>query len=188
MENNEDSELSLRLAGRIKRYHTWPTIQQQTVAEHTWQVMRIWFELFGSPSSDIAIAILLHDVGELKTGDLPYRGKRENPKLKEISADIEKEHLVRMVEANCICDQKLPTISIYDSMRLKFCDLLEMGEFALDEIQLGNSGAKLIFRNVELAIEEKVDLCDGVYSQLDIDLGRVWERLKKMKRKYVKLV
>lgn len=126
--------LTARHAGDIKRYHVWPTIQQQSVAHHTWNVLRIYIELFGPPSPEITTYIVYHDVGELATGDIPFDAKRANPKLKKVVSEIDDEAA------------KLLSSGWYDSEDLtekqqdmvKFCDLLEMMEFAIEEIRLGD--------------------------------------------------
>ena len=125
---------SRRLAGRVRRYHTWPTIREQTVADHTWQVMRIYVELFGSPSPDVWEYILWHDSTEMHTGDIPFPVKRDNP---ELAAEI--------CQLECRARQKMgiPYLDIPDPLKLraKLCDLLEMREFGLEEQMLGNGYA-----------------------------------------------
>jgi len=34
-----------RFAGMVLRYHTWPTLQKQTVGDHTWQIFRIYWQI-----------------------------------------------------------------------------------------------------------------------------------------------
>src|ERR1043166_2928788 len=72
-----------RLAGQVTRYHTWPVHRQQSVGEHTWQVLRIYQQIWGSVEPEVTNYILWHDAGELVTGDPPFPFKRENPQFKE---------------------------------------------------------------------------------------------------------
>lgn len=122
---------SARLAGQVKRYHTWPTTQSQTVAEHTWHVMRIWFSIFGPLPPQISTVLLWHDCGEIVTGDLPYPFKAKNPDVKA---------LLDRWEAVTVRDMagELPTLDEYERMKLKLCDLMEMHEFGRLELALGN--------------------------------------------------
>lgn len=147
---------SLRMAGLVTRYHTWPTIQRQSIASHTWQVYRIWLEIFGQPSSEVAAAIILHDVGELKTGDLPHYVKRDHADLKELVSSIEADYTTQLVNDYCHDDVEVHRdgweLSPWDKRRLKICDLIEMGEFALDEYRLGSQFATIVFRNVQRAL------------------------------------
>lgn len=158
---------SLRNAGHVKRWHTTVTLRQQTVAEHTWQVMRIWFELYGPPSKDVAITILLHDVAEIITGDLPHVVKRDNPRLKAELTRVEGLNQYRMFS------HKLPKLSDGNRLRVKLCDLLEMAEFALEEINLGNKGAQAILYNIESAINNFIKDTDECHP----DILKVRERL-----------
>lgn len=128
----------LRFSGLVKRYHTWPTIQQQNVAEHTWQVMRIYVQVFGLPNSVVWFYMLHHDSPEVFTGDPPFPIKRDNPDLKfqydRLEADFVRDHgLIRSEE-----------ISTDDRTRVKVCDLLEMWEFGLVEERMGNRLAENI--------------------------------------------
>lgn len=59
------------LAGRVLRYHTWPVLTRETVAEHSHAMAMIWLELFGVPRAEVFVYILQHDLPELHTGDQP---------------------------------------------------------------------------------------------------------------------
>ena len=83
MVTRDQVRTSTRMGGMVKRYPTWPTTQQQTVGEHSWQVMRIYLRLWGGLPENVARYILWHDVAEVYTGDLPFPLKRDNPVLKQ---------------------------------------------------------------------------------------------------------
>ncbi len=121
-----------RLAGLVKRYHTWPTITTQSTAEHSWQVYRIYYELFGRPSEGTSYYIMFHDLGEIVTGDLPYPIKSENPQLKKTIDNLEAEAITLMgISSYVLVD---PT----EIFRVKLCHMLEMMEFGLQEHNMGN--------------------------------------------------
>lgn len=149
-------ELGLRQAGRIQRYHTRSTIQTQTIAEHTWNVLRIWVELYGPPDPNVTVAIMFHDVGEARTGDLPHTVKRDHPELKEPLKEIERMHLRNLVEQHCrLGADTLMHVNNWDMMCIKMCELIEMAEFARDEYDLGNHREGMrIRRNIERAWEQ----------------------------------
>lgn len=127
---------STRQAGLVKRYHTWPTTRTQTVAEHCWQVMRIYLELFGRPSAEVWEYILHHDSTEVVTGDLPFPVKSQNEAVRLAIDRLEREarHALGLVEYSAE-DYK---------HRVKICDLLEMLEFAVDELLSGSTWAEPI--------------------------------------------
>lgn len=143
-----------RLAGQVERYHTWPTHRTQSVGEHTWQILRLYFLLFGPPAPHVTVYIVWHDAGELLTGDVGHVAKRENPELKTQLDELEKRSLV---EQNYPSDaQRIfsshADVSPADATRVKVCDLLDMGEFAVSEVTMGNMYAREIIDNVDSAL------------------------------------
>ena len=134
---------SSRLSASVKRYHTWPTLTQQTVAEHSYHVMRIFVEYMTKDfifSGEIAKCILFHDIGEMATGDIPFPVKSNNPELKVILDRLEENHRHTL---------DLPEVRLSQDTvtAIKICDLLEMAEFGLHELRLGNQYAKPIIEN-----------------------------------------
>jgi 5'-deoxynucleotidase YfbR-like HD superfamily hydrolase len=127
--------LSLRLAaGYIKRWHTIPIHGGQTVADHTYRVVQILRFLEPVPTIQLLCAALDHDVGEAATGDIPF-GK----KTKDAIA-LEKEVLAR--------HKIQPNLTKYERDLLKAADLLEMGYFAVMQIDLGNHMMGSVLENV----------------------------------------
>lgn len=128
-----------RLSGQVERYHTWPTHQRQSVGEHTWQVIRIWSQIFGPPNSEELEYLLWHDGAELVTGDPPFPLKANNPKLKAEYDRLELAVLIDMGvtdELGCIVNPSALT-----KVRAKICDLIEMHEFGCVDHMMGNSFA-----------------------------------------------
>jgi hypothetical protein len=128
---------SARIGGGVKRYHTWPVHQMQTVADHSYHCIRIWCQIFGPPSPDVTVYFIWHDVGEMVTGDLPYPVKRDHPMLKEIADQIELQAVKDMRGTPVHLDD-------LDKLRTKVADLLEMHEFGIHELHLGNRYAEPI--------------------------------------------
>lgn len=140
---------SLRCAGLVERYHTWPTVRRQNVAEHTWHVMRIYVELFGEPSQATWKYMLYHDVAELHTGDLPYPVKARHHGLRE-----EIERLEAVAEA--ALGITVPTLPLYERDCVKICDLLEMLEYGYEEMARGNQYGRVIVERVGQAVMNKL--------------------------------
>jgi hypothetical protein len=129
---------SARFAGQITRYHTWPVFRQQSNGEHTFQVMRIYYQIWGELPQRIAETLLWHDLGEMHTGDMPFPVKRNNPTLKQEADRIEKE-------ARRLMGEKISLLpSGQEALRMKVCDLLEMWEFGKTEVRMGNQYAVCI--------------------------------------------
>lgn len=126
--------LDIRLAGQVKRYHTWPTHRQQTVGEHTWQVLRIYSTIFGPPDPSLLLYILYHDCGELVTGDLPFPVKSENPVIGAAVHAMEDDAKQRL-------GGQWSTAIPLDTRRashIKVSELIEMAEEGFHEHALGS--------------------------------------------------
>lgn len=150
MMDREHVRLNRRCAGNVIRYHTWPTHIKQTIADHTFHVLRIYYELwpedFQDPTIRLMHYILYHDFAEIATGDIPYPVKMQNPELKIIMNKLEYQQLYDMNIDNI----ELPEIQ---KTRVKLCDLAEMYEFAHHERKLGNSMAEPICGRVFATIQ-----------------------------------
>ena len=135
-----------RHAGEVLRYHTWPMHHRQTVGEHTWQVMRIYWQIFGALSPEVSTYIIWHDVGELVTGDLPFPVKKNNPHLK---AECD------YIEARALEDMGIKVAAPTNSaIRVKLCDLVDMYECGQIEVKMGNAYALPIVNDVRGNIVE----------------------------------
>jgi hypothetical protein len=140
-------EHNLRFSGQVLRYHTWPVIRQQSVGEHTWQVMRIYYQLFGPPPTPVWEAMLLHDAPEVQTGDIPFGAKVRNPALRAANEESEERWMKRM-------KLQWPQLTDVQHWAMKVCDLLEMYEYGLSERRMGNQYAEPIITGVAESISE----------------------------------
>lgn len=72
-----------RNGGETRRYHTWPVLRQQTVAEHSCHVALIVAWLAGHRAPGVSVPLLMaaltHDLAEHKMGDVPAPVKRSLP-------------------------------------------------------------------------------------------------------------
>lgn len=143
-----------RWAGEVERYHTWPINRRQSVGEHTWQVMRIYWEIWGPMSSAVSSVILWHDAGELGTGDIPFPVKRNNPILKEEFDQLEIQVLMAMGVDTRKCVEGLKEEEL---LRIEVCDLIEMWEFGAAELARGNQMALPIVRDITLTLGGTLD-------------------------------
>lgn len=141
----EHITLHARSAGDVKRYSGWYTLRIQTNAHHTWNVARIYLELWGLPRAEVLQYILHHDSGELRAGDVAHHVKAANPELKAFMDAAEQEGR----EALGI---GLPVLTRQEAWRFKCCDLLEMAEFAAEEQEMGNARMRPVTSNIEWAL------------------------------------
>ena len=155
-----------RFAGEVERYHAWKTLRKQSVGEHTWQVLRIYDEVFGLNDAEVARWILWHDAPELITGDVPFQTKRRWPKVKEA-----------LTEAETVASEELeiiwPELTDLQRARIKLCDVLEMYEFGVCEVQMGNQFCRAVVRETAKAIRDLLSRMPMVDSELtEKDVGR----------------
>lgn len=131
MITRKDVLTNARFAGSLRRYHTWPVLQQQTNAEHTWHVMCIFFQIWGPLPPHISTYLLWHDAGEIVTGDLPFPFKANNPDIKVKITKLEHGAITGM-------GGQVPQLSADEASRVKAADLIEMHLFGCQEMLLGN--------------------------------------------------
>lgn len=162
---------NLQQSGNVIRYSSWPTIQQQTVGNHCWNVYRIHCDVFGWPNTDVAYYIMHHDSAELIVGDPPFPVKRDNVDLKAAYDRVEQT-------ANQRLGVELPPLSGIEKTRVKVCDLLEMATFGMSERELGNLLATPIVRRTSegalLLAKERLTL--AAYDAVERYVKKLWLR------------
>lgn len=171
--NREDVTKSPRMAGNVKRYHTWPTIQTQNNADHTWNVMRIYWTIFGDLSSDVTTHLIWHDAGEIVGGDVPHPVKRDNPELGLFHKRLEDDAVIAMIRP-----RSMVVLPPEYTIRCKICDLIEMHEFAWVESSMGNKFANPVFDITLLGLDVLVKQLENHQH-----MEEVWAYLQKHCRK-----
>jgi 5'-deoxynucleotidase YfbR-like HD superfamily hydrolase len=152
--NRKQIYASRHLAGRVQRYHAWPVLHIQTVAEHSCRVAQIVVEIFGMPRAEVLYCCLHHDSGELWTGDVPFSVKQHNPAFRA-AYEIEEQYGLRMLKL------ELPKLTEQERAQVKIADLTEMWETGCVEFIMGNRFAESIVSDTlhaakELAIIHKL--------------------------------
>lgn len=131
-----------RRALQVTRYHTWPRLREQSVGEHSMQVMRILLAIWPDCSRELLMHCLVHDIGETVSGDPPYPVKRDNPVLKAECDRIERSaHLSMCIPWGLPAPQALTEV---ERAVFKLAEFIEMWEWGLHEIRLGNDYAVLV--------------------------------------------
>ena len=126
-------------SGDVKRYHTKPTIGEQSNATHCWGVAVIAVYLEPEISAKLLLNTLLHDVGEIDTGDIPATVKWANPDLKKKLDAIEDKLAVSLEIEHKITDK--------ERVILKQADMFELLFFCLKQRRLGNRYLNSAFGN-----------------------------------------
>lgn len=134
--------LDPRRAYEVRRYHTHPHIRNQSVGEHSAQLWRILRAIWPTAPAHVLDHAMTHDIGEVAVGDVPYPTKKRNPVLAEMLDKMEQEtHLMLCLPWNFPSPSKLTT---EEYAIFKLAEYIEMWEYGLGELTLGNQGARLI--------------------------------------------
>lgn len=136
--------LNVLESGEVQRFHAVPSVPSQSVAQHSWGVAVIARYLVGVPnlgeeSAELVAASLLHDTGEIITGDIPFTAKRECFSHFKEALDA--------AEEKAINDYLMPTplLNASDTKLLKMADMLEGMRWAnLNERPCALTGAKQV--------------------------------------------
>jgi 5'-deoxynucleotidase YfbR-like HD superfamily hydrolase len=134
--------LDTRLAGQVKRFHTWPITSHQTVAEHCWQCLRIYLSIVDKVDPHVVRHIAFHDLGEISVGDLPYPTKRDNPSLKAQMDILEQRACISHLQHWKAYQPIMLTDE--DKVLVKQIEMIEMAEYGMYEMCLGNSYAFIV--------------------------------------------
>jgi len=131
---NEQSLGVLLASGNVTRCHTIPTIKPQTVGAHTWRAVVIlhWLYAPAYPPAPLTYALTVHDIPELKTGDMPGDTKYANPALAAALERSETEFLL----THGIADDT--SLTHTERCVLGLCDRADLVMYALDEVEMGN--------------------------------------------------
>lgn len=137
---------NIRAGGRVQRLHTQPVLKAYSVAEHSFNALAIALVLLeqaNGTAEDIAYVtkhVLVHDVPEQYTGDIPAPAKVETPALGEILDSIEAEWMKNNIHWKFTRPREhLDTL-------VKAADTLELLFYCVDERRLGNQGIGEVYR------------------------------------------
>lgn len=159
--------------GQVVRFHTKPTIKEETVAEHSYLVA--WLITLvhpGTPRAELLLAALAHDLPEYILGDVPSPTK--------IALGL--GSLYRTQEALLFERAGMPDyegmLNETEAAILKFCDNLAGYLKCRYEQQLGNRTLRTVVVNYRAYIENQIatsphlpkDVCAVLmgYAELDI--------------------
>lgn len=127
---------SLMQFGQTQRYHTELLLKPQDVAQHSYNVAWLCWELSlpTQPRQNLIMAALSHDAGERWTGDMTAPAKRAIPGMRESLDALEAK---KMAEHGA---EEAAEWHLRDDEKriLKLADAMEGAWFCLREVKLGN--------------------------------------------------
>ena len=132
------TQIEFMLSGsEVSRYHTIHTLQRETVGHHSHGVAMICHILDPECRKCVLQAALLHDLAEHVTGDIPSPAKREYGIGDQVSS----------LEGRLLnsAGLSIPILSREEERMLKIADLAQGALFSAREVQLGNTGMRVVF-------------------------------------------
>ena len=112
---------------------------------------------------------MFHDIGETIVGDIPFPVKRENSKLKEQVDFLEQKSQMMQLDYWNAFKQTLLTED--DKILIKQIELIEMAEFGLEQVCLGNQHGWIIAdRCLKAVYNDKVLPCASLIRYVTIRL------------------
>jgi 5'-deoxynucleotidase YfbR-like HD superfamily hydrolase len=164
-EKKAEKLLFLREAGAVERSHACPHHGSYSIAQHSFQMAMIVLTYHPSPSLAVLEAVLLHDVHERVTGDIPAPARWSSPELKEAEHGLRdllrKKHEIML---------ELPAD---EKAWLNSADRLELFLWARDQLAFGN-------RHIEGIIEELKSWFRESWSRVPDELKPVVKSLTDM--------
>ena len=165
-----------REAGQVKRFHTFPTITQQTVGEHTFNMLCMLFQFCVEvrrqvPSTNLIQAVMYHDIGERWVGDVPATARWHNEEFKSVVDNYEEKLRNKMGFSVQLTDE--------ETRILKFLDSLDCLLWAVHEENLGNKYASEIQKRCLGALDQYEEYKDFVTLLLGFSVaaGRTLDEL-----------
>ncbi|MCC6489114.1 MAG: HD domain-containing protein [Candidatus Hydrogenedentes bacterium] len=128
-------------SGNVLRCHTMPCLHRQTIGQHTWRAMIILHWLFhpAYPPPQVSYAMLMHDVPEIHTGDVPGGIKADHAGLSVALDELEQDFLQSM-------GIPVPMLPPLEERLVKVCDRADLTLYTLDEYEMGNVHMETIAR------------------------------------------
>lgn len=164
-----------RAALEIPRYHTWSVLHHQSVGEHVAQLLRILLTVWPRAPWELQVHTVTHDMGEM-AGDIPFPFKKRYPELASGAAKAELDVIQTMADRLGMP----PMVQLTDTQHriFKLIEYIEMWEYSLREINLGNRYAELIRDRTWAEIQNSLD---GLHA-----LGPDYAELLTNIRNYIK--
>lgn len=146
-----------RHGGAVRRSHTVLCIRPQNNAEHTHGAMvlaQILCREAGVDPSCILQYLLMHDIAEAYTGDMPANVKAENPELRCLLNEVELDWTRNNVPEKF---NFATVLSDGEKKLAKMADSLDLLMYVKDELALGNRhhSMMLMFINIMQYVREQ---------------------------------
>ena len=132
--------LAIRSGMSVKRFHTTPRTQEETVGHHSANVAAIVLRLAPECRKELLVQALMHDVPEYYTGDVPAPFKWRNPDAKLG---------LKMGELDYVYQHDIPNplLTEEEEKLLKLADMLDLNLSSIEDWGRGNQYARQLVKN-----------------------------------------
>lgn len=134
MQRVASTVIQTRQGGAVERCHNIPHTRRYSTGQHQWGVAMLMHALWPEDFPRLALICLTHDVPEGWVGDIP------SPTLRSI--DPEARRQIMLIEQRIARDLDLPhdlDLSPEDAQKVRFCDLVELLLWCMEEQAMGNT-------------------------------------------------
>jgi 5'-deoxynucleotidase YfbR-like HD superfamily hydrolase len=135
-----------RRAGDVKRYHAQTHVVTQTVASHSWNLVRIATTIWPDIPRHIILYCIYHDIAEGCVGDLPYTTKLRSKVIKDEIDGLESESILAM--SKIWQTPILPALTNEEKKFVKAVEYVEFAEYSWVEKNLGNRYIQVVLDRV----------------------------------------
>lgn len=144
----------IRNAGETRRFHTFPVIREQNIAEHSWHVTMLLHVIYGQDEpglrSIVLMAALCHDAAEHIVGDIPAPAKRNMAERLTPTGGVTFKEAWDAMEEEILSTVALDWdkfLTDEERRMLKFCDALDGALYCVRERSMGNQLIVQCFNN-----------------------------------------
>ena len=135
-------EIYLLLAGgQVRRWHTMPHSNPQSVAEHSANCLDLLFMLHPSPSMNLVKGLLWHDRAERYVGDIPSPVRREDDALSMAYNQAELSYFQTQIPS---AYEAISSLTDEERRWLRAIDTLELLLWAENQKLLGNQHCAIV--------------------------------------------
>lgn len=172
-----------RVGLQLTRYHSWPRIREQSVGEHSAQVMRILLTVWPDAPRHLLVYALYHDIGEM-AGDVQYPFKSQDPLLKVRMDEAERQVTTGMNEE---FPNSIPNVllSPFERAVFKLCEYVEMWEWGLHEMNLGNQYGRTVSMRMSTAKSAQYEAILSGEVPAEEDERDAWPALASNIKRYI---
>lgn len=167
----------IRDGGVTRRYHGWPVLVQQSVAEHSFHVAMLCYVLIGQREPGVRVPLLMaalcSDLAEFKVGDIPSPAKRSmDALLPDFRAkwNAMEEDLLRTVGLDWR-DQ----LTEEEQRILSLADAFDGALYCIRERQMGNQVMEPCFKTYRKYIEDLHSIEQDIEVELIEYIDDAWE-------------